>query len=66
VDVRRDARLAVQPGGEADVVGVPVREDERPHVIEALDDRGKFARSPFQYPGSPASMIVTPSLSTIR
>jgi len=36
VDVRRDARLAVQPGSEANVVGIPVREDERPHVAEAL------------------------------
>ena len=42
VDVHGDARLAVQPGGEADVVGIPVREDERPHVAEALAHRGQL------------------------
>jgi hypothetical protein len=46
VDVRRDARLAVRPGSEADVVSIPVREDERPHVVEALADRGKFGPKP--------------------
>jgi hypothetical protein len=38
----------VQPGGEADVVGIPVRQNERPHVAKALADRCQFGpeRSP--------------------
>jgi len=47
VDVRRDAGLTVQPRGKADVVCVPMGEDERSHVVEALADRGKFGLKRF-------------------
>ncbi len=47
VGVHRDACLAVQPGGEADVVGIPVRQNERPHVAEALAHRGQFGLEQF-------------------
>src|SRR5581483_11030029 len=43
VEVRRDALLAVQPGGEADVVGVAVREDQRSHIVERQAESREFA-----------------------
>jgi hypothetical protein len=42
-EVGRDAFLAVQPGGETNVVGVAVREDQRPHIVDAFAESREFA-----------------------
>ena len=60
------ARLAVQSGGEADMVGIPVRKIRARTSPRLLPSAASSAWSGFQCPGSPASMIVTPSWPVIR
>jgi hypothetical protein len=43
VQVSGDALLAVQLGGESNMVGVAVCEDQRPHVIEGHAEPREFA-----------------------
>jgi hypothetical protein len=51
--VGRDALLARQPAGEADVVGVAVREDQRPHVIEGQAELCEFPAQQLPVTGQP-------------
>jgi hypothetical protein len=44
VDEDPDAALPAQPLGEADVVGVPVRQDEATDVVEGAAHRGQLGR----------------------
>ncbi len=44
VDEDRDATFAAESLGEADVVGVPVGQDDRPHVVERATHRGQLGR----------------------